>query len=98
MVVARCLQVVPCVSYLLQHGCTLHMRRNLHTHAVTRGEEGQAKRLMVLESGTWARVEDIPLDIGPRYFSLGSLDLANHQVLDVLRPGDRWGVGRMLLE
>ena len=56
---------------------------------MTRGEEGQAKRLMVLESGTWARVEDIPLDIGPRYFSLGGLDRANHQVLDALRPGDR---------
>ncbi len=57
--------------------------------AVSRSEEGQSKRLMVLDSA-WQVEEEIPLDVGHRYFTLPGLAQGleaaeRHE----LRPGDR---------
>ena len=42
--------------------------------AVTRSEAGQQKRLLLLDrSQGWAVAEELPLDIGPRYFTAAAV-------------------------
>lgn len=39
------------------------------THTVTRAEAGQRKRLLLLDRAAgWEAVDQLPLDVGPRYF------------------------------
>ena len=53
--------------------------------AVSMGEAGQAKSLLVLDE-QWQPLDAIPLDLGPRHFTLSR----HAPVLpDDLRPGDR---------
>jgi hypothetical protein len=37
---------------------------------VSRSEAGQPKSLLVLDASDWAVAEEIPLDVGPRHFTL----------------------------
>ena len=53
--------------------------------AVSRGEAGQAKALLVLDE-RWQPVDAIPLDVGPRHFTLSCHTPA---LPDGLRSGDR---------
>lgn len=53
--------------------------------AVSRGEAGQQKHLLVLDSN-WHELERIPLDLGPRHFALTS---ASPALPADLRPGDK---------
>lgn len=58
--------------------------------AVSRGEAGQGKRLLVLDGDTWRVREEIPLDIGPRHFSASAFpDAQGPESAADLRSGDR---------
>lgn len=49
----------------------------LFCSAVTRAESGQQKRLLLLDrSGGWEVAEELPLDLGPRYFAAAALQAA----------------------
>ena len=52
---------------------------------MSRGEAGQQKHLLVLDSN-WQELERIPLDLGPRHFALTS---ASPALPADLRPGDK---------
>ncbi|GJP35138.1 hypothetical protein CLOM_g19653, partial [Closterium sp. NIES-68] len=72
------------------------------------GEAGQSKRAVVVRADSWERVEDIPLDVGPRHFIIPAphlqqreglsaaqaMEEAVRHVVPQLRPGDlvRWEV------
>ncbi|GJP80515.1 hypothetical protein CLOP_g10722 [Closterium sp. NIES-67] len=72
------------------------------------GEAGQSKRAVVVRADSWERVEDIPLDVGPRHFIIPAphlqqreglsaaqaMEEAVRRVVPQLRPDDlvRWEV------
>ncbi|KAK9812526.1 hypothetical protein WJX73_005975 [Symbiochloris irregularis] len=57
-------------------------------YQVSRSEATQQKRLLVLNRD-WELEEEIPLDIGPRHFSLSTQADAVTELPSDLRPGDR---------
>ena len=74
---AACLPFArPCLSWAVRHvpPKLLHplppLRPSSPLPAVTRAEAGQRKRLLLLDrSAGWDAVDQLPLDIGPRYFA-----------------------------
>ncbi len=55
---------------------------------MSRSEAGQSKRLLVLGS-SWQVEEEIPLDVGPRYYSFASLKAGREGITALeLREGD----------
>lgn len=56
-------------------------------HQLSFSEERQAKRLIVLDAD-WKQRDAIPIDVGPRHFTLDAGALSQ-SVPDFVRPGDR---------
>jgi hypothetical protein len=66
--------------------------------AVSRSEQGQQKRLLLLDAN-WKHVEDIPLDIGRRFFTLTPPSLAmgtSHAAVAAAAPWKLAGVPSIL--
>ena len=52
-------------------------------------EAGDQKRLLVLRESDWTVVEEIPVDIGPRHFTMPVGAVPAQQALGTFRSGDR---------